>query len=89
MLQGEHSAILSTFIKLPFVLSVVVLSILSGSFTVLTTYLVNRKISRGCEHPFTSPEPVPHDCHPGKRDQRNVSSLQHGRAKIGQLNRAQ
>ena len=33
MLQGEHSAILSTFIKLPFVIKIFVLSILSGRFT--------------------------------------------------------
>ena len=30
MLQGEHSAILLTFIKLPFVIKIFVLSILSG-----------------------------------------------------------
>ena len=40
MLQGEHSAILSTFIKLPFVIKVFVLSIfewpLKTCFTVLT-----------------------------------------------------
>ena len=30
MLQGEHSAILSTFIKLPIVIKIFVLSILSG-----------------------------------------------------------
>ena len=30
MVQGEHSAILSTFIKLPFVIKIIVLSILSG-----------------------------------------------------------
>ena len=34
MLQGEHSAIISTFIKLPFVIKVFVLSFLSGRFTV-------------------------------------------------------
>ena len=33
MLQGEHSAILLTFIKLPFVIKIFVLSILSGCFT--------------------------------------------------------
>ena len=33
MLQGEHSAILSTFIKLPFIIKIFVLSIFSGSFT--------------------------------------------------------
>ena len=33
MLQGEHSAILSTFIKLPFVIKIFVLSILSGCYT--------------------------------------------------------
>ena len=40
MLQGEHSAILSTFIKLPFVIKIFVLSILEWpfytGFTVLT-----------------------------------------------------
>ena len=39
MLQGEHSAILSTFIKLPFVIKIFVLSIfkwlLKTGFTVL------------------------------------------------------
>ena len=30
MLQGEHSAILLTFIKLPFVINIFVLSFLSG-----------------------------------------------------------
>ena len=33
MLQREHSAILSTFIKLPFDIKIFVLSILSGRFT--------------------------------------------------------
>ena len=33
MLQREHSAILSTFIKLPFVIKIFVLSIFSGRFT--------------------------------------------------------
>ena len=37
--KGEHSAILSTFIKLPFVIKIFVLSFLSGGFTVLTTYM--------------------------------------------------
>ena len=32
MLQGEHSAILSTFIKLPYVIKIFVLSILERSF---------------------------------------------------------
>ena len=32
MLQGEHSAILSTFIKLPFVIKIFVLSILKWPF---------------------------------------------------------
>ena len=32
MLHGEHSAILSTFIKLPFVIKIVVLSIFEWSF---------------------------------------------------------
>ena len=35
MLQGEHSAILLTFIMLPFVIKIFVLSILSGCFTVM------------------------------------------------------
>ena len=33
MLQGEHSAILSTFIKLPFSIKTFVLSVLSGRLT--------------------------------------------------------
>ena len=33
ILQGEHSAILSTFIKLPIVIKIFVLSFLSGRFT--------------------------------------------------------
>ena len=33
MLQGEHSAILLTFTKLPFVIKILVLYILSGRFT--------------------------------------------------------
>ena len=39
MLQGEHSAILSTFIKLPFVIKIFVLSILSGRFTQVLLYM--------------------------------------------------
>ena len=38
MLQREHSAILSTFIKLPFVIKIFVLSILSGLFTQVLLY---------------------------------------------------
>ena len=38
VLQGEHSAILLTFIKLPFVIKVFVLSILSGCFTQVLLY---------------------------------------------------
>ena len=38
MLQGEHSAILSTFIKLPFVIKIFVLSIMSGRFTQVLSY---------------------------------------------------
>ena len=36
--QGEHSAILSTFIKLPFVIKIFVLSILSDCFTQVLLY---------------------------------------------------
>ena len=43
MLQREHSAIISTFIKLPFVIKIFVLSffewLLKTCFTVLTTYM--------------------------------------------------
>ena len=40
MLQGEHSAILSTFIKLPFVIKNFVLSVSDGRFTyVLRNFL--------------------------------------------------
>ena len=42
MLQGEHSAILLTFIKLPFVINVSVLSILEWLFyTGFTVYLAS------------------------------------------------
>ena len=39
MLLVEHSAIVSTFIKLPFVIKIFVLSILSGRFTQVLLYL--------------------------------------------------
>ena len=38
MLQGEHSAILSRFIKLPFVLKIFVLSMLSGRLRQILLY---------------------------------------------------
>ena len=38
MLQGEHSAILLTFIQLPFVIKTFVMSILSGRFTQVLLY---------------------------------------------------
>ena len=38
MLQGEHSAILSTFIKLPFVIKMFVLSIFSGGLRQVLLY---------------------------------------------------
>ena len=38
MHQGEHSAILSTFIKLPFVIKFFVMSVLSGRFTQVLLY---------------------------------------------------
>ena len=39
MLQGEHSAILLTFIELPFVIMISVLSILSDRLTQILLYL--------------------------------------------------
>ena len=46
MIQGEHSAILSIFIKLPFVIKIFVLSIfewpLYTSFTVVFFFCLNR-----------------------------------------------
>ena len=39
MLQGEHSAILLTFIKLPFGIKIFVLSILSGRFRQVLLYM--------------------------------------------------
>ena len=39
MLRGEHSAILSTFIMLPFVINIFILSILSGCFTQVLLYM--------------------------------------------------
>ena len=38
MLQGEHSEILLTFIKLPFVIKIFVLSVLIGNFTQVLLY---------------------------------------------------
>ena len=38
MLQGEHSAILLTFVKLPFIIKIFVLSILSGRSTQVLLY---------------------------------------------------
>ena len=39
-MYGEHSAILSTFVKLSFVIKIFVLSILSGRFTQILLYFV-------------------------------------------------
>ena len=39
LLQGEHSAILLTCIKLPFVIKIFVLSIFSGRFTQVLLYV--------------------------------------------------
>ena len=44
MLRGEHSAILLTFIKLPFVIKIFVLSILSDPFTQVLLYKPNNFI---------------------------------------------
>ena len=41
MLQGEHSEILSTFVKLPFVIKISVLSIFEWMFTTGFTVLFN------------------------------------------------
>ena len=38
MLQGEHSAILSTFIKLPFIIKIFILSIFEWPFTRVLLY---------------------------------------------------
>ena len=50
MLQGEHSAILSTFIKLPFVIKIFVLSIFEWpfytGFTVVPKYVRIKYIAR-------------------------------------------
>ena len=41
MLQGEHSAILSTFIKLPFVIKTLFCLFLSGHFTQVLLYVLS------------------------------------------------
>ena len=46
MLQGEHSAILSTFIKLPFVIKTFVLSIFEWPFYTVFTVLVYVSLRR-------------------------------------------
>ena len=45
MLQGEHSAILSTFIKLPFAIKSFILSILSGRLRQVLLYLASMSAS--------------------------------------------
>ena len=49
MLQGEHSAILSTFIKIPFVIKIFVLSIFDWLYTGFT---VHAKLSSGYRLPI-------------------------------------
>ena len=44
MLQGEHSAILSAFIKLPFVIKIFVLSIFEWPFTQVLLYMKGQKV---------------------------------------------
>ena len=43
MLQGEHSAILLTFMKQPFVIKIFVVVILSGRFTQVLLYIDDYK----------------------------------------------
>ena len=51
MLQGEYSAILLTFIKLPFVIKTFVLSIFGGCFTQVLLYVeIKLKKCRLCKH---------------------------------------
>ena len=45
MLQGEHSAILSTFIKLPFVIKIFVFSIFEWPFYTGFTLLVEERLN--------------------------------------------
>ena len=45
--SAQHSAILSTFIKLPFVIKIFVLSILSGRFTQILLYVVKIQLTEG------------------------------------------
>ena len=62
MLQGEHSAILSTFIKLPFVIKVFALSIFERpfyiGFTVRPKHL-NPLRSSGPSNTYQFGEPIP------------------------------
>ena len=51
MLHGEHFAILLTFVKVPFVIKVFVLSILSGHFTQVLLYNILTE-PRGQEQSF-------------------------------------
>ena len=52
MLQVEHSAILSTIIKLPFVINTLDLPILSGHFT--QAYCTSKSVTITCTHPEAS-----------------------------------
>ena len=48
MLQGEHSAILSTFIKLPFVIKIFVLSIFESPFYTIFTVCAKASFKLPC-----------------------------------------
>ena len=45
--QGEHSAILSTFIKLPFVIKIFVCRFLRGCFTQVLLYYIQVYLCQG------------------------------------------
>ena len=61
MLQGEHSAILSTFIKLPFVIKIYVLSIFEWPFYTSFTVTGTRSVSNYYYSPISFFDNFSHD----------------------------
>ena len=55
MLQGEHSAILSTFTKLPFVILIFVLSIFTNRVAFYTGFTVMGKFKKNVTVQFSYP----------------------------------
>ena len=63
MLQEEHSAILSTFIKLPFVIKIFILSIFEWPFfTGFTVCAMDKEIDSDISQTYVRQTPKPKGC---------------------------